>query len=318
MATKPMAQPLRALLRMMTILGQLNLGPSLGDVMAKPHADRIAHMNPSFATRPVSAVIDTEDHHVQGRGGPIHVRVYTRPDTPPGAPGYLFIHGGGFALGGIPGCDHICRELAERSGFVVVSLSYRLAPDFPFPAGLEDCQDVLTWMAKESPCGLDPDRLVVAGESAGGNFTSLLALWARDHNGPNIKHHAPIYPLTDFTATLINWSDGNAGNPGVTPEVWEVTCNFYCGDTDRADPLMSPLYADHEGLPPALVVTCEHDILRNEGIALVRSYRDAGVDVHHAHMDDMPHGHLITTRLTKRSYETIDLMISEAKKYLKT
>jgi acetyl esterase len=314
-AGKPIAQPMRALLRLMSLLGKLNIGPTVESFMAKPHDDRLAHRNPGLMTRKVTAKIETEDLDVDGRGGPIPVRVYRRPNTAPGAPGYLFIHGGGFAMGGVEFCDHVCRELADRSGFVVIGLSYRLAPDHPFPAGIEDCQDVLTWMAKEAPGGLDPERLAVGGESAGGNFTALLALWSRDSNGPRIAHHAPIYPLTDFTAGQIDWSEGNAGNPGVTPEVWANVGQMYCTDNDLTDPLMSPSYADHTNLPPGLVVTCQHDILRNEGIALADSYKRAGVDVTHVHMEDMPHGYLLMTRLTKRSYETMDLMISEAKRY---
>jgi acetyl esterase len=171
-------------------------------------------------------------------------------------------------------------------------------------------------MAKEAPGGLDPERIAVAGESAGGNFAALLALWSRDNNGPRIAHHAPIYPLTDFTMSHLDWSEGNAGNPGITPEVSDALVPIYCTNNDPADPLISPLFADHKDLPPALVVTCEYDLLRNEGRELAASYRDAGVDVQHVHMDDMPHGYLLMTRLTKRSYETMDLMIAEAKRYL--
>jgi acetyl esterase len=311
-----MAQPLRVLLGATNRLSKLKIGPSMESILAKPHAERIATKNPGFMTRKVTATIRTEDIEVAGRGGPIPTRVYRRPDTAPGAPGYLFIHGGGFAAGGIEFCDHVCRELADRSGFVVVGLSYRLAPEYPFPAGIEDCQDVLTWMAKESPGGLDPERIAIGGESAGGNFTALLAIWSRDHNGPRLAHQAPIYPLTDFTMSRMDWSEGNAGNPGVTPEVGAMMVRVYCTDIDPADPLTSPLFADHQDLPPALVVTCEYDLLRNEGVALATSYEEAGVDVRHVHMDDMPHGHLLMTRLTKRSYETMDLMIAEAKRYL--
>jgi acetyl esterase len=316
MSTTPMAQPMRALLGAINALGKVNVGPTMESFLKKPYEERIGNKNPGFMTRKVTAMIDTEDVQVEGRGGPIHARVYRRPDTAPGAPGYLFIHGGGFAAGGVNFCDHVCREIADRSGFVVVGLSYRLAPEHPFPAGIEDCQDVLTWMAKEAPGGLDPERIAIAGESAGGNFTALLALWSRDNNGPRVVHQAPIYPLTDFTTSHIDWSRGNAGNPGVTPEVAETMVRVYCTDIDPADPLMSPLFADHKDLPPALVVTCEYDLLGNEGIALATSYRDAGVEVKHVHMDDMPHGHLLMTRLTKRSYETMDLMIAEAKRYL--
>jgi len=211
---------------------------------------------------------------------------------------------------------YVCRELADRSGFVVVGISYRLAPGHPFPAGIEDCQDVFTWMAKERPGGLDPERLAVGGESAGGNFTTALALWARDTNGPRIAHHAPIYPLTDFTMKLVAWEEGNKGNPGVTPEVADEVRRTYLPDGDLENPMASVLFADHTGLPPALVVTCEHDILRNEGVALAESYVKAGVETRHLHMDDQPHGYLLMTRLTKRSYETIDAMIAEANKHL--
>ena len=316
MSNTPMAQPMRALLGATNAFAKLKVGRSMESVIEKPHADRIAYRTPGLMMRKVTAIIDTEDAQVEGRGGQIHARIYKRPDTTPGAPGYLFVHGGGFAMGGVNFCDHVCRELADRSGFVVVGLSYRLAPEHPFPAGIEDCQDVLTWMTKEAPGGLDPERIAIAGESAGGNFAALLALWSRDNNGPRLAHHAPIYPLTDFTTSYIDWSEGNAGNPGVTPLVAETMVTVYCTDTDPADPLMSPNFADHKDLPAALVVTCEYDLLRNEGIALATSYREAGVDVKHVHMDNMPHGHLLMTRLTKRSYETMDLMIAEAKRYL--
>src|SRR3954452_7639068 len=126
-SAKRMAQPMRALLGTMNALGKLKLGPTLDSFVAKPHATRIAHKNPRLTARKVTAVIETQDVHVEGRGGPIHARVYKRPGVAPGAPGYLFIHGGGFAMGGVEFCDHVCRELADRSGFVVVGLSYRLA-----------------------------------------------------------------------------------------------------------------------------------------------------------------------------------------------
>ena len=126
----------------------------------------------------------------------------------------------------------------------------------------------------------------------------------------------PIYPLTDFTMKLVAWEEGNKGNPGVTPEVADEVRRTYLPDGDLENPMASVLFADHTGLPPALVVTCEHDILRNEGVALAESYVKAGVETRHLHMDDQPHGYLLMTRLTKRSYETIDAMIAEAKKHL--
>ena len=93
-------------------------------------------------------------------------------------------------------------------------------------------------MAKEAPGGLDPERIAIAGESAGGNFAALLAMWSRDHNGPRLAHHAAIYPLTDFTMSRMDWSKGNTGNPGVTKEVGDTMVTMYCTDIDPADPLV--------------------------------------------------------------------------------
>lgn len=312
----PLAQPIRSLLGIVDLLVKAGVMPDIDSLLAKPHDDRLATTVPGLMFRRPNPAIQTVDVLVDGRGGPIPVRIYSRPDVRPGAPGYLFIHGGGFADGGVAHCDHVCRELADRSGFVVVGLSYRLAPQHPFPAGLEDCQDVLTWMARTRPAGLDPDRLAVAGESAGGNLTTALALCARDNGGPCIAHQAPIYPLTDFTFSHIDWSEPIKGNPGVNPKVAEAMRSGYLPDGNYEEPLASVHFADHAGLPPALVVTCGHDILRNEGVALARSFAAAGVVTNHAHLPDMPHGYLLMTRLTRRAYETMDLMIAEARRHL--
>lgn len=313
MPARKMAQPLRAILATFRALIKVKLiRPET--LLAKPHDRRLATTVPGIFFRKPDPAIRAADHHIDGRGGSIHARVYTRPGTEPGAPGYLFIHGGGFIDGGVAHCDHVCRELAARSGFVVVGLSYRLAPEHPFPAGLEDCEDVLTWMATERPAGLDPDRLAVGGESAGGNLTIALALWARDSNGPRIAHQAPVYPLTDFT--LGYWTTSNPGNPGVTLELGKRARAMYLPDGDYRNPLASVHFAGHRDLPPALVVTCGYDILGQEGAAYAESLQESGVKTTHLHFEEMPHGFLLMTRLTRRAYETMDAMIGEASKYL--
>lgn len=316
MPKTPMAQPMRAMLGLVNGLIKLKLFPGLDAMLAKPHDERLATTVPGLFFRRTEPSIEADDVEVEGRAGPIPVRVYKRRGTSPGAAGYLFIHGGGFIDGGVAHCDHVCRELADRSGFIVVGLSYRLAPQHPFPSGFEDCQDVLTWMAKERPGELDAGRIAVGGESAGGNFTIALSLWARDSNGPRIAHQAPIYPLTDFTMSLVPWAGGNAGNPGVTPEVGAAVRAIYLPNGDYDNPMASVRFADHHDLPPALVVTCEYDILRNEGVDYAESLERAGVETRHVHMDDMPHGYLLMTRLTKRAYETMDTIIAEANRYL--
>src|SRR5262245_49777400 len=117
--------------------------PTPTALLELPHDQRLQRKAMRVACKPGDRSIRTQDVQVAGRGGPIPARVYTRPDVKPGAPAILFIHGGGFVDCGLDLCDNVYRGLAARTGSVVVGLSYRLAPEHPFPAGLEDCQDVL-------------------------------------------------------------------------------------------------------------------------------------------------------------------------------
>jgi acetyl esterase len=273
MSKKPMAQPMRGLLGLVNGLIKLKVMPGLDAMLAKTEEQRWGTTIPGVMFKKTNPAIQTQDAFVEGRdGNKIPVRVYKRPGTPENAPGYLFIHGGGFIDGGVAHCDHVCRELA--------------------------------------------DRIAVGGESAGGNLTIALSIWARDNNGPRIAHQSPVYPLTDFGQELLPWSEGVSGNPGLTPEVWEEVSGTYVTEADRKNPLAAVRFADHTGLPPALVVTCGHDILRDQGVALAESYRTAGVDTKHLHFAELPHGYLLMTRLTKRAYETMDAMIAEANKHL--
>jgi acetyl esterase len=159
-------QPLGAVIGVVKFAAKHGLMPGPEKTLGKPHDERLKRVPSAFMCKPGSAV-DTEDVVVEGRDGPIPARVYARPGTRFGAPAILFIHGGGFVDGGVDFCDNVQRGLAHRTGYVVVGLSYRLAPEHPFPAALHDCADVLQWMHDARPGGLDPKRIAVGGESAG-------------------------------------------------------------------------------------------------------------------------------------------------------
>jgi acetyl esterase len=281
-------------------------------VLVQPHAERLKHHNPGWMVKPGPAV-DTEDVVVEGRDGPIPARVYTRPGTRPGAPAILFIHGGAFIDLGLDHCDNVQRGLAQRTGYVVVGLSYRLAPEYPFPAALHDCADVLQWMHDTRPGGLDPQRIAVGGESAGGNLTVALCLYARDNAGPAISHQSVYYPFTDTTLSSADWDSGLM--PGASRRAGELMVRLYAGDQAR-NPLVNLLGADLYGLPPATVVTCGHDVLRTDGVRLIEALRAAGVETRHTHYDDMPHGFLMMSRLTRRADESIDEMAREVTRHL--
>ena len=310
-----MPTPLPLRLRALTALANLAIRrgwlPTPRALVDTPHDQRLARKAMGFACKPGDRTIRTEDHKVEGRGGPIHARVYTRPDVQPGAPAILFIHGGGFVDGGVDFCDNVQRGLAARTGAVVVGLSYRLAPEHPFPAGLEDCEDVLRWLAESRPAGLDASRIAVGGESAGGNLTVALALASRDRGGPAIAHLSIYYPFTDATLKSTDWDTMDM--PGVGRAEGEFMVRVYAPN-DAANPLVSVLHADLRGLPPATVVTCGHDPLRSDGIWLAEALAAAGVQTLHTHHDEMPHGFLMFSRLTKRADESLDEMARETAK----
>jgi len=183
--TTPLPLKIRALVGTARVLMKLRIMPTPEKEHAKPLAHRLQRRAMRIACGPGDQTIRTRDLMVEGRGGPIPVRVYARPDFAPNAPGYLVIDGGGFIDAGVDFTDYVQRGLAARTGCVVVGLSYRLAPEHPFPAGLEDCQDVLRWMAETRPQGMDGARIAVGGESAGANLAAALSIWSRDNDMPH-------------------------------------------------------------------------------------------------------------------------------------
>ncbi|MEV0247333.1 alpha/beta hydrolase [Nocardia sp. NPDC050712] len=310
---RPIPQPARAVLGLSGLLSKLRLLPPPDRALRKPHAARLAMTHPWFFGGRSDLGVRTWNESVAGRGGPIPVRVYARPDLPPGAPAVLFIHGGGFMLGGLDFADNIQRGLAARTGYVVVGLSYRLAPEFPFPAALEDCQDVLRWMVDTRPQDLDPQRIGVGGESAGGNLAAALAIADRDSAQHRIRHQVIIYPFTDTTLTSPDWDTSTMA--GGDRAAGELMVRSYAG-AQRDNPLVSVLHADHTGLPPAMVITCEHDPLRTDGIRYAEALLEAGVETRHRHYDNMPHAYLVMPRLLREAETSLDEIAAEITKRL--
>ena len=237
------------------------------------------------------------DRTVPGPAGDIPVRVYT-PDAPAPRPLIAWYHGGGHVIGDLDTYDAVCRDLAAESGAVVVSVDYRLAPEHRFPAAADDCYAATQWVAEHaSELGADASRLAVAGESAGGNLAAVVSLLARERGGPAIAFQALIYPATDLTRSHPSVQENGEGYL-LTAKGMEWFNDHYLGpDGDPKDPHASPLFAeDLSGLPPALVVTCEYDPLRDEGEAYAARLRDAGVPVELRRYDGQIHG-FITLRM---------------------
>lgn len=233
---------------------------------------------------------NARDYSIAVEGGAVPIRIYT-PDGEGPFPMLLWLHGGGWVRDSIDGNDPICRTLSNSAECAVVSVGYRLAPEHPFPTGLEDCYTALEWMAENADVVLgDPDRLAVGGKSAGGNLTIALSLLSRDRDGPGIAHQIPCVPIADRPRETVSYEE-NAEGYGLTRADMEWYWSHYVSsDVDAANRYAAPLQArDLSGLPPATVVTGGFDPLRDDGIEYVNRLEDAGVPVTHHHYPDMAH-----------------------------
>jgi acetyl esterase len=222
-----------------------------------------------------------ENLTIPGPDGQIPIRVYT-PDTPAPRPAMVYFHGGGWVVCDLDTHDVVCSAIARRSGAVVVSVDYRLAPEHKFPAAVVDCYAATVWVASNAErLGINSGRIAVGGDSAGGNLGAVVSLKSRDENGPAIALQAMVYPVTDLssfdTPSYREFADGYS----LTKSEMEWFRDHYLSSIDDArDPYASPLLApDLRGLPPALIITAECDPLRDEGEAYAKRLEEAGVAV---------------------------------------
>jgi acetyl esterase len=183
------------------------------------------------------------------------------------------------------------HALANASGAAVVSVDYRLAPEHPFPAPLDDAETALRWLQREAAgLGVDPDRIAIAGDSAGGNLAAVVARRNRDAGGPPLRFQLLVYPVLDGALDTASYRDFATGYR-LTAEEMAECWRGYAGDADRSDPDLSPLRAtDLSGLPPALVITAAADPLRDEGEAYAAALRAAGVDAELRRIPGTVHG----------------------------
>ena len=226
---------------------------------------------------------------VPGPAGPIPVRVYT-PTQDARLPGLVFFHGGGFVLGTLDSCDRPCRELAHLAGRVVVSVDYRLAPEYPFPAAVDDASAATKYVLDHAgEFGMDADQVAVGGESAGANLAAVTALRLRQNGTPALTFQLLIYPQVDFADASPSMHEFAAGH-FITSEMLAYFEGHYLGSaTDRRHPDASPLNADLRGLPPAFVLTAECDPLRDQGEAYAQRLEQAGVAVRLKRYEGMIH-----------------------------
>jgi acetyl esterase/lipase len=234
-------------------------------------------------------VAEVQDDTVPGLGGDIPVRIY-RPDGE-GLPILVYAHGGGFVFCDLDSHDGLCRNIANRVPAIVVSVAYRLAPENQWPDAAEDVYAVAHWAADGADAlGGDPRRVVVGGDSAGGNLAAVTALMARDRGGPSIAGQLLIYPViaADFDNEAYRLFGNGFYNP--KPALQWYWDQYVPALVDREHPYASPLRASLTGLPPAVIVTAGHDPLRDEGNAYADALEAAGVSVARCHFEGGIHG----------------------------
>jgi len=233
----------------------------------------------SAAFAPGDEVARIEERCIDGPGGPLRLRLYYPEGRGPW-PLTVFFHGGGFVMCGLDSHDNLCRCLAARAGCLLVSVDYRLAPEAPFPAAVDDALAAFDWLrAHAAELDADPARLSVAGDSAGGNLAAVTAQYAH-RQGHALCHQLLLYPITDFAAESASYRLF-AENHYLTAAMLRWFRAQYLGaGADGADPRISPLRAkDFSGLAPATVFTAEYDPLRDEGEAYAQALQAAGVAV---------------------------------------
>ena len=271
------------------------------DQMASLNMPALSSMTPEVVRQQIAeslaifgegeAVAHVENRTIPGPAGEIPVRIYTPEGSGP-FPVLVFFHGGGWVVCTLDTHDGQCRSLTNGAGCVIVSVDYRLAPEYKFPAAPEDCYAATKWVAEHAAeIGGDASRLAIGGDSAGGNLTAVVAQMARDKGGPRLVFQLMIYPATDFTAQNASKQENREGYDLSVDDMTWFTNHYLNSKEDELNPLASPMLTkDLSDLPPALIITAQYDPLRDEGEDYGRRLQEAGVPATISRYDGMIHG----------------------------
>ena len=280
----------------LNMLASMNLPPleSMGVEGARGFLSQLNAGRPPG--RPVGEVVDGS---LPGSNGPLHYKLY-RPATPGPHRVVVYFHGGGWVLGDEGSDDPFCRDLCRRTGMIFVSVNYNHAPEQQFPVAAEDAYAATKWISEHaSELGGAPGAVLVAGWSAGGNLAAVTCQLARDRGGPEIAGQLLVCPVTDCDFDRPSYAE-NAQGYFLTRTLMDWFWDNYCPAEMREDPRVSPLRGKLAGLPPAFVVTCEFDPLRDEGVAYAEAMAVAGVPVQQL----KAHGHF------HASFTMVDVIIT--------
>jgi acetyl esterase len=272
------------------LLPALNRGFPRVETMTAPQLRAVIAERAVLLQNP-EPVGEVTDRTVPGPGGAIDIRIYCPTESSGSLPIIVFAHGGGFVFCGLDSHDDLCRAMTNGVGAIVVSVDYRLAPESPWPAAAVDVYAVADWVAEHAEgLGADPTRLIVAGDSAGGNLATVTALLARDRGRPAIAGQLLIYPAiaTDFgTESYRNFGTGYYNTAAAMAWYWD---QYVPNHADRSHPTASPIQAQLAGLPPTVVITAGFDPLCSEGDAYAKALADESVPTIHRNYAGAIHG----------------------------
>lgn len=264
--------------------------PTVGHIEAR----RLYMASREILQHAPAAVAEVKDLVMKGPAGDIPLRLYRGSALQPGKPQpvLVYYHGGGWVIGGLDSHDGVCRDLANGANCTVISVDYRMGPEHKFPAAVDDSIAALEWIAANAKdLGIDPGRLAVGGDSAGGNLSAVVSIHARDNGGPKIAFQMLVYPACDMTTdkgSIVEFAE----QLPLTRATMDWFMDLYLADKkDAEDWRASPAKAKSlKGLPPAYVMTAGMDPLRDEGEAYAKALAAAGVPVEAKRFDGQIHG----------------------------
>jgi acetyl esterase len=266
-------------------------GPAMSELPASVGREMYRMMRPVVADAPIGKI---DNRSIKGRNGAIALRIYTPAGNAP-RPILVNYHGGGWVIGDLDTSDAACRDMANGLGCIVVSVDYRLAPEHRFPAAVDDSYDALCWVAQNAGALGGNGKLLVAGESAGGNLAAVMCLKARDEGGPAITAQVLLYPVTDADLTRDSYRRNGEGYL-LSTDTMRWFWDTYCPADQRTHPYASPLRAINlRDLPPAVIATAEFDPLCDEGAAFAGALAAAGVGVTCTRYPGLIHDFMATT-----------------------
>ncbi|MDT0634471.1 alpha/beta hydrolase [Spectribacter hydrogenoxidans] len=252
--------------------------------------------------------VDVDNRTIPGPGGDLAIRIYKPKGSGP-HPILMYFHGGGWVIGGLDDYNGVASNLAEKAGCVTIAVDYRLAPEHPYPAAVEDCYAALEWAAANAgEIGADASRIAVSGDSAGGTLATVCAMLARDNNGPKISYQALVYPVTQTKTGGFPSYDKYGEGHLLTNRAMDYFRKHYLDGASepldfRVDPLNHGRLAD---LPPALVLVAGFDPLHDEGIAYAEKMNEAGVHVVVADYPSVAHGFFMMGGALEASRQAVD------------